>query len=204
IQLNESFAVAVAIQPADQFIVLGCDVTQHNVGHFFGAVRLDTLGHLDVLHFNAGHTLPGVRGMLRIPYANFQGGTTFTFPHDLTLQADGKIIMVGQANPENGGAVSSMAAVRLTTTGGLDIGFNTNHTFFGVPGVETIWTASFQVGTTLAQALAVTVQPDGKIVMVGSTFTPPSTERWAVVRLNSDGTLDNTWNQSGTFSGVPG
>ncbi len=45
---------------------------------------------------------------------------------------------------------------------------------------------------------AVAIQPDGKIVIVGSTYTttPPIT-RWAVARLNPNGTFDSSFGSAG-------
>src|SRR3989442_1603022 len=49
-------------------------------------------------------------------------------------------------------------------------------------------------GNNLYAALAMAIQPDGKIVVVGEGFTSPS-DSWdfAVVRYNPDGSLDNSF-----------
>ena len=66
-------------------------------------------------------------------------------------------------------------------------------------------TTSFVAGET-AQATALAVQPDGKIVVVGHTGRPPNPSRtrfettpsdFAVARYNADGTLDTTFGIGG-------
>jgi len=87
----------------------------------------------------------------------------------VTLQADGKIIMVGTS----GGDV---VLVRYHTDGTLDESF----------GVSGLVTTDILDGND--KAYGVTVQEDGKILVVGSC-----TEGVALLRYNSNGTLDNSF-----------
>ena len=104
-------------------------------------------------------------------------GTGDSFAYGLTLDADSKIIVAGQA--ENG-SVKGFALARYSTDGTLD---NT----FGSKGNGTVITP---VGSGAARAEAVAMQPDGKIVAVGFTTDSNSRKVLALVRYNADGSLD--------------
>jgi uncharacterized delta-60 repeat protein len=92
---------------------------------------------------------------------------------DAAVQADGKIVVVGSTS------VGADAAVyRLSPDGSLDSSFHGN----GARGIDS-------GGAEIAFDVA--IQPDGKIVVVGST-TADGGEA-AVYRLNPDGSLDSTF-----------
>ena len=98
----------------------------------------------------------------------------------VAIQKDGKIVAVGVAHI---GTKNEIALVRYLDNGSLD-------GTFGSGGKVTT-----PIGSN-AQANAVAIQPDGKIVVAGSG-TPASTVHFAVVRYLSNGTLDSTFNGSG-------
>jgi uncharacterized delta-60 repeat protein len=113
------------------------------------------------------------------------GKATTNFGNDDTaaavaLQPDGKIVVVGTS--ALGGSV--MVVARYNPDGSID-------PTFGTGGRTPI---SFQ---TLNPAAAVALQPDGKIVVVGSTGPNASASDVAVARLNTDGSLDTTFNTTG-------
>ncbi len=99
----------------------------------------------------------------------------------LAIQADGRIIAIGSTN--NGGSVD-WAIVRYGTDGSLDNGFGTN-------GV-----VKQPIGTGSDYAYAVAVQSDGKIIVAGTGESAANTDM-AVIRLNSDGSLDNGFGTNG-------
>ncbi len=74
-------------------------------------------------------------------------------------------------------------------------------TVSGPPGsVDTSFGGGPQITTVNAgedYARAIAVQPDGKIVVAGSTITPQQGTDFAVVRYQRDGTLDTDFNASG-------
>jgi uncharacterized delta-60 repeat protein len=94
------------------------------------------------------------------------------------VQSDGKFVVVGA----NG---SDFYIARLNANGGFD-------TTFDLDGQATI-----AVSPREDRAAGVFVQTDGKILICGSTRSESSTWDFAVVRLNSDGTLDNTFDNDG-------
>jgi uncharacterized delta-60 repeat protein len=89
------------------------------------------------------------------------------------VQSDGKILIVGGFSTVNGTNCNAIA--RLNSNGALDTGFN--------PGAN--------AGSYM---LALAVQPDGR-VLIGGEFTSISgTNRTRLARLNSNGTLDASFN----------
>jgi len=97
----------------------------------------------------------------------------------IAVQEDGKILMTGAATATVGG-LSRVAVIRLTAQGNLDT------TFDGDGQVLT------QVGSTHAYGRAIAVQADGKIVVAGTADS-----RFCVVRYNTDGSLDSTFDGDG-------
>lgn len=91
----------------------------------------------------------------------------------ITLQPDGKIIIGGYFTSYNG--VNRNRIARLNTNGNLDTTFN--------PGAG----ADSEVLTTAIQA-------DGKIIIGGSFLNFNTINRTRVVRLNTNGSLDTTFN----------
>jgi uncharacterized delta-60 repeat protein len=95
------------------------------------------------------------------------------------LQADGKLIVGGYFTSYNGTTVNGIA--RLGTDGTIDPDFTTN------------------IGTGLnAGVLAIAIQSDDKILIGGLFSSFNGTTRYSIARLNADGTLDGTFNSTGT------
>lgn len=104
----------------------------------------------------------------------FNPGTGFNGAvYSMALQPDGKIIAGGSFTTALGISVSRLA--RVDSVGNFDVGFNV-----GGNGAN-------------STVFAIVVQPDGKIIVGGgfSQFNNVSHQR--IMRLNSDGTVDNTF-----------
>lgn len=103
------------------------------------------------------------------------------FINAVSLQADGKIIIGGNFLTYNGQPVNRLA--RLNTDGSLDVSFQHNLNFNN-------------------EIYDVVVQPGGKI-LVGGLFQgdngSPTFGR--IIRLNSDGTVDSSFNNNGGANG---
>jgi len=96
--------------------------------------------------------------------------------YSMALQPDGKIIVVGNFGTYNG-ITSLNNIVRLNNDGSLD--------------------PSFSIGTGLsALAYTVVIQSDGKILVGGNFTSYNGTLRNRIVRINSDGSNDNTFSPS--------
>ncbi|MDQ3063377.1 MAG: hypothetical protein M3R14_11050, partial [Acidobacteriota bacterium] len=107
-------------------------------------------------------------------------GSTFESIADIAVQPDGKIIAVGYGSP-------GIIVVRYNPDGSLDSTFGT--------GGKAIIPSAFPSSLAL--------QPDGKIVLggskvVGTTGESPISD-FFVDRLNSNGSLDTTFNGTGTL-----
>ena len=96
--------------------------------------------------------------------------------NDVAIQPDGKIVVVGSTTVGN-----DMAIYRLDSEGKLDQTFDGDGAVgYGGPGLDV--------------ANAVAVQPDGKILVTGYSFSVPGAP---VYRLKDDGSLDKTFDGDG-------
>jgi uncharacterized delta-60 repeat protein len=135
--------------------------------NFFGLVRYNSDGSLDATFGSGGIVTTHV-------------GLSDDQCYSVALQSDGKIVAAGYSHNGND---DDFALVRYNTNGTLD---NT----FDFDGIVTT-----PVGTSDEECYSVAIQPDGEIVAAGydvNTFT-----EYAVVRYNSDGSLDNTFGSNG-------
>ncbi len=99
----------------------------------------------------------------------------------LALQADGKIIIGGTFTLYNGTTVNRIA--RLSSAGLLDAGFNV-----GTGADSTVYD--------------ILVQADGKIIMAGAFTNYNGTAAPYIIRLNTDGSKDATFNVGTGANGV--
>ena len=104
-------------------------------------------------------------------------GSADNYACALGLQADGKIVVVGDSS-------SGFALARYNTNGTLD-------TTFGKGGIVT---TVVERGNDIAFALA--IQPNGKIVVTGQSAIG-GIYQFAVVRYNTNGTLDTEFGTGG-------
>jgi len=104
-------------------------------------------------------------------------GTTSNWAVDVALQADGKIVVLG----------NDFKILRYGSDGLIDSTFGTG----GVASVSFIKPN----GDTGAYALA--IQSDGKIIVAGYATLKGNTVGFAVARLNSTGSLDTSFGSSG-------
>lgn len=100
--------------------------------------------------------------------------------HDLAFQADGKIIAAGYSYPQG------LGMVRYNSNGTID-------SSFGVGGV--VVSNLIPYG-----AKDVDIQPDGKIVVAGDSYTAGTLFDFAVARFNSDGSVDSNFGTGGVVS----
>ena len=124
-----------------------------------------------IARLNADGTLDGT----------FNPGTGANNPvYTTIIKSDGKIIIGGQFTSYNGTARNRIA--RLNANGTLDGTYN--------PGTG-----------TNAEIYTTTIQSDGKIIIGGAFTSYNGTVRNGIARLNTDGTLDGTFNPGTGASG---
>jgi uncharacterized delta-60 repeat protein len=107
---------------------------------------------------------------------NIGTGTTGGFNvevNTIALQPDGKILVGGAFTSYSG--VTSNRIIRLNTGGTIDNTFTIGNGFDGT-------------------VTSIIIQPDGKILVGGVFAIYNSVPRNRIIRLNSDGTIDNTFN----------
>ena len=153
-----SYAVAVAVQPDGKIVALG------DCSAGFALARYNTDGSLDTT-FNS-------TGTVTAPFA-------YSNAHAVAIQPDGKIIAAGTNS-------SGFTLVRYNTNGSPDASFNSTGTVTTSIGM-------------FSGATAVVLQPDGKIVAAGSSSNGSNYD-FALVRYNSDGSLDSTLHSTGTVT----
>lgn len=121
----------------------------------------------------------GIGGWTVTPIAG-----TFSYARSIARLSTGEIILGGFVYAGNG---TEMAAVKYTANGVID-------TTFGDNGV-----VAFNIGPSTDFVEGIAVQNDGKILLGGHTYTNNNPLRYdiAVVRLNANGTFDNTYGNAG-------
>lgn len=133
----------------------------------FAVVRYDADGHLDT-SFSGD-------GMVTTPV-----GSGNDQAWAVAVQADGKIVVAGRADVDGG---SRIALVRYNPDGSLDSSFGTGGKVLTVIG-------------DIADASAVAVQADGKVVVAGGTTTGDHSEI-ALARYKPDGSPDASFGVGG-------
>jgi uncharacterized delta-60 repeat protein len=164
-------AEAVVIQPTGGIVTAGWRTVSTGGATDFALTRYDESGNLDPSFGTNGIATTDLGG-----------------DHDQAFGAavlgDNGIVAVGRTNAL-GILKTAFGVVGYTPDGMLD-------TNFGHGGIVT--TPFLGMG---AQAKAVAVQPDGKIVVAGSAFTSSIDEDFAVARYNADGSLDDNFGAHG-------
>ncbi|MBD8904893.1 hypothetical protein MBTS_22090, partial [Methylobacterium bullatum] len=167
------YGQSVALQTDGKIVVAGYGVGAGN-RYDFALVRYDADGSLDTTFGTGGKVLTPVGTGLSSDQGN-----------SVTLQADGKILVAGYGEGSEG---QDFALLRYNADGSLDTGF-------GPDGTGKILTP-ISAGTASDQGNSVTLQADGKIVVVGSGWG--NGQDFAAVRYNTDGSLDTGFGPDGT------
>jgi uncharacterized delta-60 repeat protein len=146
-----------------------------NGGINFAALRLAANGTLDPTF--------GVGGIRTI---DFGGGDDRAF--GIARQSSGKIVLGGTAN--FGTTTAHFALARLTPSGQLDAGHA------GTPFATGKLSPAI-ARYPRAQAIAMSIQGDDKIVLAGGGFDTNQRFEYAVVRYTAEGAFDNTFGNNG-------
>ena len=118
---------------------------------------------------------------------SFNIGTGFNQEvHNLAIQPNGQIIVVGNFTSYNGNAVNGI--VRLNNNGSIDPTFNTG------TGFNNLFANFINIQTGYSDAVeTVQLQNDGKILIGGFFTTYNSIVQKGFIRLNYNGTKDTTF-----------
>jgi len=162
---------ALIIQPDGKILVAGFAQLAGSGGtpRVFALARYTSDGRLDNSFGNGGSLTTSFGG-------------TFAVASAIMLQPDGKIVVAGTAdfNPRVPGSGLDFALARYTANGSLDASF-------GDAGKMV-----FDFFGSFDQANAAALQPDGKIIVVGSASYDSFNRDigFALTRFNPDGTTD--------------
>jgi uncharacterized delta-60 repeat protein len=108
-------------------------------------------------------------------------GAANDYAQSVIQQADGKLVVAGTSY---NGSSYDVALVRYNTDGSLDTGFD---------GDGKVTTA---IGTGYDEGYSVIQQADGKLVVAGTSYNGSSND-FALVRYNADGSLDASFDGDG-------
>ena len=128
-----------------------------------------------ILRYNSNGSLDQTFGKQGIVITSLSEGDDNAT--DVSIQKDGKILVVGCCND---GSNTDFAVVRYSSNGNLDPTF----------GKDGIVLTSLSQGDD--QAVAMAVQPDGKVLLTGYSNT-----NIATVRYKPDGSLDKSFGKNG-------
>jgi uncharacterized delta-60 repeat protein len=160
---------ALALQPDGKLVAAGTWYDQDAGHNVFAVARFNPDGSFDEEFGDGGRALHPI---------STAADATDEEAHALVIAPDGKIVLGGHV----GIYPSDFAAMRYLPNGKLDKSF-------GKAGA---------VVTDLGgddKAAAVAVQPDGKIVLAGRCANED--DDWAMLRYNSDGSLDKSFGNGG-------
>jgi len=167
-EFHFAHAVDVAVQADGKIVVAGTDESTTPNSAQFVLTRYHIDGSLDSSFGNGGKVSTSVG--------------QFNYARAMVIQADGKIVVAGWA----GDPIRDFAVVRYNTNGSLDTSFDSDGKVIIDMGED-----------SFANDLA--LQPDGKIIVVGASGTSERSKdfAFAIARLNSNGTLDASFDGDG-------
>jgi len=178
---EDDYGNAVAIQSDDKIVIAGYNYDDTNGEVTFVAARLDSNGTID--------TTFGIDGWSKV---SITGEAKNDFANSIAIQSDGKIVLAGYSIDSS--QQKAFAVARLNSNGVIDSSFGNNGSLgFFIAGGDAYGD----------EANSVAIQSDGKIVIAGysgghffKSFYQLN-RALAVVRLNPDGTFDNTFGIGG-------
>jgi uncharacterized delta-60 repeat protein len=165
--LPQGYASGVAVQSDGKIVAVGRIITGSDVD--FAIARYNSNGSLDTTFNSTGEVITDLGGM----DDNLE---------EVAIQSDGKIVVVGSSRPSSDW---DFAVARYNSNGSLD------STFGSGGAVITDFTLQDD------GAFSVAIDSNSKIVVAGLAVINGNPEDTAVVRYNSDGSLDSGFGTGG-------
>jgi uncharacterized delta-60 repeat protein len=162
-----SDVAAAALQTDGHILVAGTVFNEFR--NSFAVARYTTDGTLDISF--------GENGFAIIPV----GGNN-DLASSLVIQPNGSILVGGASNTQE---KNRFSLIRLTFFGSLDTSFN------GTGKIE------IPVGAVEDISRSIGLQPDGKIILAGSSAINFTASNVSLVRINPNGSLDNSFDGDG-------
>ena len=174
---NVAGALDIALQPDGRILVSAAIDNTPAATQAFGLVRLLANGAPDRSFGRNGAAFATFTDFINAPSA-------------IALQADGRILVVGNAESADG-TLSEFAIARFMKNGALDA-------HFGSRGKVTTNFVGVQPGGVSNIATSVVVQPDGRIVVAGgASQCADCVHRTAIARYLGDGSPDPSFGTAG-------
>ncbi len=162
---KNEYATAIALQPDGKIVVAG--YANNGTATDFAVVRYNSDGSLDASFGSGGIVISSI-------------STYDDIINAIVIQPDGKIVVAGYADISGD---YDFAVVRFNSNGTLDTSFDGD-------GIVTLDFGNYDTANAIA------LQPDGKIIVAGYAIIGGYTD-FAVVRYNSDGSLDTSFDGDG-------
>ena len=156
---------SISIQQDGKIVAVGTKYFGSSFS-YFAVSRYDIYGNLDTSFSSDGMQITNIN--------NHGDGKSSA------IQSDGKIIVGGI---EKYGSFGNLTLIRYNSNGSIDSTFSTN-------GI-----ATFNIDSTSNFGGYIALQPDGKILISGDTYSINSNIN--IVRYNTDGSLDSTFSTDG-------
>lgn len=172
---SHEYGTAVAIQTDGKIVVGGQSYIPVNCFDYYGGLYCNPI--FTMVRYQSSGKLDSTFGK----NGKVSDSVSLLYMSSMILQPDGKIVVTGTGNP------NGFFTERYNNNGALD-------NSFGSAGITFTQISS---STNGSQPSSVAIQPDGKIVVGGSTYTNNGSDI-AIVRYNTNGILDNTFNGNGT------
>jgi uncharacterized delta-60 repeat protein len=189
---GESQAEASALQSDGKIVSVG-SATSSGYQRGFGLVRYHSNGKVDSSF--------GVNGRVIT-----QVGPYYDYPTSIAIQPDGKIIVAGASYDDY--YTGAFAILRYNSNGSLDASFGQNGKIITHPGPLISYIGNIYFGRHADEyASAVVIQPDGKIVVAGKSYSYAGCYDYyggiycnpalAVLRFNTNGIVDSSFGING-------
>jgi len=169
------------------------------VGHAVVGKNANKNGNVGVARYNTNGTLDTTfgdiqRGSTRTGKTTIDFGGNTDVGRDVAIDANGKIVIVGRGGTDSLNTTGKIILARLNANGTLDASFD------GDGKVTTNITHAGDSANADDSAWALDIQTDGKIVVAGCTgtgFGGDGTANFALLRYNTNGSLDSTFGSGG-------
>lgn len=185
---NGNYFNDLLVQPDDKVVVVGTSTNDGNGG--FLVARYTANGALDSTFNGSGYTtlLPA--------------GSVSARAYGIARQSDGKVVVVGSCT-ESGATTNGpwdLFIARFNANGSVDTSFGGGNGYVTLD-IDGNSTSTQELGRDLV------IQPDGKIVAVGTEFlwneALDNPRSILVARFNADGTPDSTFGDGGYKLSIP-
>jgi uncharacterized delta-60 repeat protein len=190
---SDGYATAGALQSDGKIVVVGSASTSNSIG--FGLVRYNSNGTIDNSFGSSGKVI-----------ASF--GSYYDYATAIAIQADGKILVAGSSADSY--YTGAFALARFKINGTFDSSFGQNGKIVTHLGPFVTYIGGQYFGRYAEEsAKAVVLQPDGKIILAGTSYTTDGcwdyyggiycNPAFAMVRYHSNGIIDSSF---GTYGKV--